>query len=44
MAFVKCGRQITAEIKEGKYIFYHCTGIRGGPGLTLRKPYRFSSF
>lgn len=25
-----CGCQMTAEIKKGKYIYYHCTGRRGG--------------
>ena len=25
-----CGCQLTAEIKKGKYIYYHCTGNRGG--------------
>ena len=26
----KCGCYMTAEIKKGKYIYYHCTGNRGG--------------
>lgn len=26
----KCGCQLTAEIKKGKYIYYHCTGNKGG--------------
>ena len=26
----KCGCTMTAEIKKGKYIYYHCTGNRGG--------------
>jgi transcriptional regulator with XRE-family HTH domain len=26
----KCGFSITAEIKKGRYVYYHCTG-RGGP-------------
>ena len=26
----KCGCAITAEIKKGKYIYYHCTGRKGG--------------
>lgn len=25
-----CGCSITAEIQKGKYIYYHCTGKRGG--------------
>lgn len=25
-----CGCQLTAELKKGKYIYYHCTGRRGG--------------
>ena len=25
-----CGCQMTAELKKGKYIYYHCTGKRGG--------------
>ena len=25
----KCGCAITAEIKKGKYIYYHCTGFKG---------------
>lgn len=25
-----CGCQLTAEIKKGKYVYYHCTGNRGG--------------
>ncbi len=25
----KCGCAITAEIKKGKYVYYHCTGGRG---------------
>lgn len=25
-----CGCQLTAELKKGKYIYYHCTGKRGG--------------
>lgn len=25
-----CGCQLTAEIKKGKYIYYHCTGNKGG--------------
>ena len=31
-----CGCQLTAEIKKGKYIYYHCTGNRGG---TCKKHY-----
>lgn len=26
----KCGCFLTAEIKKGKYIYYHCTGNKGG--------------
>jgi DNA invertase Pin-like site-specific DNA recombinase len=25
-----CGCQLTAELKKGQYIYYHCTGKRGG--------------
>ena len=25
-----CGCQMTAELKKGKYVYYHCTGKRGG--------------
>ena len=25
-----CGCNMTAEIKKGKYVYYHCTGNRGG--------------
>ncbi|OGS07818.1 MAG: hypothetical protein A2270_01100 [Elusimicrobia bacterium RIFOXYA12_FULL_51_18] len=25
----KCGCGVTAEIKKGKYIYYHCTGFKG---------------
>ena len=25
-----CGCQLTAELKKGKYIYYHCTGKKGG--------------
>ncbi len=31
-----CGCQMTAELKKGKYIYYHCTGKRGG---TCKKDY-----
>ena len=31
-----CGCQLTAELKKGKYIYYHCTGNRGG---TCKKDY-----
>lgn len=31
-----CGCQLTAEIKKGKYIYYHCTGNKGG---TCKKHY-----
>lgn len=30
-----CGCAVTAEIKKGKYVYYHCTGFRGG----CDKPY-----
>ncbi len=26
----RCGCRITAEIKKGKYVYYHCTGHKGG--------------
>ena len=29
MTCAKCGCAITAEIKKGKYIYYHCTGGKG---------------
>jgi hypothetical protein len=25
----KCGCSITAEMKKGKYVYYHCTNFRG---------------
>ena len=25
-----CGCSVTAEIQKGKYVYYHCTGKRGG--------------
>ncbi|MFH1226746.1 MAG: recombinase family protein [Planctomycetota bacterium] len=28
----KCGCAITAEMKKGKYIYYHCTGFKGNCG------------
>jgi DNA invertase Pin-like site-specific DNA recombinase len=28
----RCGCAITAEIKKGKYIYYHCTGFKGKCG------------
>lgn len=31
-----CGCQMTAELKKGKYVYYHCTGKRGG---TCKKDY-----
>lgn len=31
-----CGCQLTAELKKGKYVYYHCTGKRGG---TCKKDY-----
>jgi len=33
MVCSKCGCKITAEIKKGKYVYYHCTGMRGGCDL-----------
>lgn len=30
MVCADCGCKITAEIKKGKYTYYHCTGMRGG--------------
>jgi len=30
----KCGCKITAEMKKGKYIYYHCTGYKGNCGNT----------
>jgi hypothetical protein len=29
-----CGCAMTAEIKKGRYIYYHCTGFRGRCGNT----------
>lgn len=29
MTCAKCGCAITAEIKKGKYVYYHCTGGKG---------------
>ena len=29
MTCAKCGCTITAEIKKGKYVYYHCTGAKG---------------
>lgn len=26
----KCGAKVTAEIKKGKYVYYHCTGMKPG--------------
>lgn len=26
----KCGCSITAEMKKGRYVYYHCTGFKGG--------------
>ena len=31
-----CGCQLTAELKKGKYVYYHCTGKRGS---TCKKDY-----
>ena len=25
-----CGCAVTAEVKKGKYVYYHCTKARGG--------------
>jgi hypothetical protein len=30
MICAKCGAKVTAEIKKGKYIYYHCTGMKPG--------------
>ena len=30
IACAKCGAKITAEIKKGKYVYYHCTGMKPG--------------
>ena len=30
----RCGCAITAEIKKGQYVYYHCTGYRGRCGNT----------
>ncbi len=30
MTCAVCGCKIIAEIKKGRYIYYHCTGMRGG--------------
>ena len=30
MTCAKCGAKITAEIKKGKYVYYHCTGMKPG--------------
>lgn len=32
-----CGCQLTAELKKGKYIYYHCTGKRGGTCQTKKE-------
>jgi site-specific DNA recombinase len=32
-----CGCKITAELKKGRYTYYHCTGMRGG-GHTVFVP------
>ncbi len=34
LACGKCGCAITAEIKKGRYIYYHCTGFKGKCGNT----------
>jgi len=28
----RCGCQLTAETKKGRYVYYHCTGYRGRCG------------
>lgn len=33
LACHKCGCALTAEIKKGKYVYYHCTGYHGKCGL-----------
>jgi GNAT superfamily N-acetyltransferase len=30
MTCEKCGAKITAELKKGKYVYYHCTGMKPG--------------
>ena len=30
MTCAKCGAHVTAEIKKGKYVYYHCTGMKPG--------------
>jgi site-specific DNA recombinase len=30
----RCGCALTAEIKKGRYVYYHCTGGRGACGNT----------
>ena len=37
MVCARCGCKITAEIKKGKYVYYHCTGMRGGCDLMYVK-------
>jgi len=37
MTCSRCGCKITAEIRKGKYIYYHCTGMRGGCDLVYVK-------
>ena len=32
-----CGCQFTAELKKGRYIYYHCTGKRGGECKTKKE-------
>jgi hypothetical protein len=32
-----CGCALTAKIKKGRYIYYHCTVIRGSPEKYVRK-------
>lgn len=33
MTCAVCGCKIIAEIKKGRYVYYHCTGMRGGCNL-----------
>jgi site-specific DNA recombinase len=30
----RCGCAVTAEVKKGRYVYYHCTGFRGPCGNT----------
>jgi site-specific DNA recombinase len=29
LTYGHCGCAITAEIKQGRYVYYHCTGYKG---------------